>query len=73
MRPLLSTIAASLAAASLVAITQILTTTLDRFLLIAVWLFALSLPFLVLVALNAPYKRQVPLTKLTQEEQRGSR
>jgi hypothetical protein len=76
MRPLLSTIAASLAAASLaaaslVAITQILTTTPDHFLLIAVWIFALSLPFLVMVALNAPVKRHVPFTELTQEEQRG--
>ena len=71
MRPPLSTISASLAAASLVAITQILTTTPDHFLLIAIWIFAFCLPFLVVVAVDPPVTRRAPFAELTQEEVRA--
>ena len=71
MRHPVSTISASLAAASLVAITQILTTTPDKALLVAVWIFAFCLPLLVSAAIHSPVKRVAPFSELTVLEKRA--
>src|SRR6266567_8123604 len=67
-----STMSASLAAASFIAITQILTAPRDCTLLIAVWIFAFCPPLLVKIALDSPVKRMVRFDKLTTEEQRAA-
>ena len=71
MRHPVSAVAAALAAGSLVATTQILTTKHDRSLLAAIWIFSFCLPVLVAFGIRSPSKRIVPYSELTPPEIRG--
>lgn len=71
MHPL-SKASTALAGASLVAITQIVTTELDCALKAAVWIFALCLPLLTLTAIKPPVERlNIDVDQFTPEERTG--